>query len=77
LQRTLEQVVSVLPPDSREGFKSLARQVHAARRTDAARGRQLSRLREYLLTHLTNARYAVPGDAELERMLDDAFDERS
>lgn len=73
MPRTLEQVISVLPPNSREGFKSLARQVHAARRSDPGGTAQLSRLREYLLTHMTNARYAPPPDDELERMLDDAF----
>jgi hypothetical protein len=71
--RTFEQVLSVLPARSREEFTALGRQVHAAGKAGAARAPHLGTMREYLLSQLANARYAVPSDDELQQMVDVFF----
>ena len=73
MQRTFEQVLAVLPARSRDGFVALARQAHSAGKANMARAPHFAKLREFLLSTLTNARYAVPTDQELEQMIDRYF----
>ena len=75
MQRTLEQLLAVLPKDAREGFVTLGREAHqvGARSGASARAAHVHKLREYLLSNVTNARYAMPTDAELDRMVETFF----